>query len=91
MLQKLIDFYEIKALYKANPCDAWAASVLRPLGRAIARLAGTCPCCAGTRLVAVAVLAAVFPTAMLVALAAALVLMTAQEAYKGKPDDTETH
>jgi hypothetical protein len=89
MLQKLYDYlYEDKKLYKANMCDSWAAPVLRPLGRAFALLAGTCPCCAGVRLVAVAALAAVYPTATLVALAAALVIATAHEVYKGEPDES---
>jgi hypothetical protein len=89
MLTKLYDYlYEDKKLYRANPCDFGAASLLRPLGRAFALLAGTCPCCAGTRLVAAAVLAAVYPTATLVALAAALVITTVREAHKGEPDES---
>jgi hypothetical protein len=88
MLQKLIDFYETKKLYVANPCDAWAAPVLRPFGRAVGRLAGDCSCCSGARLVAAAVLAAAYPTATLLALGASVVLMTAQEAYNGEPDES---
>ncbi len=89
MLQKLNDFYEHHKLYKANPCDSWAyGSLLRALGFAFALLAGTCPCCAGTRLVAAAVLAAVYPTAILVALASFLVTATAYRLYKGEPDES---
>jgi hypothetical protein len=88
MLQKLIDLYEDKKLYRANMCDSWAHALLRPLGRALARLAGTCPCCAGVRLVAAAALAALYPTATILVLGAALVLMTAHEAYKGEPDES---
>jgi hypothetical protein len=88
MLQKLIDLYEDKKLYKANPCDAWATTVLRPFGRALARLAGDCSCCAGARLVTAAALAALFPTATILVICAALVLMTAHEAYKGEPDES---
>jgi len=87
MLQKLIDFYENKKLYKANPCDAWATPVLRPFGRAVGRLAGDCQCCAGARLVAAAVLAALYPTETLLVIGAAVVLMTAQEAYNGEPTE----
>ncbi len=90
MLQKLIDFYENKKLYKANPCDSWATPVLRPFGRAIGRLAGDCQCCAGARLVAAAALAAVYPTATLLVIGAAVVVLTVQEVDKGEPDETET-
>jgi hypothetical protein len=89
MLTKLYDYlYEDKKFYRANPCDFGAASLLRPLGRAFALLAGACPCCAGTRLVAAAVLASIYPTATLIALAAALVIATAHEAYKGESDES---
>jgi hypothetical protein len=90
MLQKLIDLYEDKKLklWRFNPCDAWAAPVFRPLGRALARLAGDCSCCAGARLVTAAALAALYPTATILVLGAALVLMTAHEAYKGEPDES---
>jgi hypothetical protein len=88
MFQKLIDLYEDKKLWRFNFCDSWAHALLRPLGRALALLAGTCPCCAGVRLVTAAVLAAVYPTATLVALAAALVIATAHEAYKGESDES---
>jgi hypothetical protein len=88
MLQKLIDLYEDKKLYKANPCDAWASPLLRPLGRAVARLASDCRCCSGARLVTAAALAALFPTATILVICAALVLMTAHEAHKGEPDES---
>jgi hypothetical protein len=88
MLQKLIDLYEDKKLYKANFCDSWATSLLRPLGFAFALLGGTCPCCAGVRLVAVAVLAALYPAYTFIALASFLVTATAYRVYTGEPDES---
>jgi hypothetical protein len=88
MLQKLIDLYETRKIYRANPCDAWAHSVLRPAGRALARLAGDCPCCAGARLGVAACLAAAWPVPTVVALGAALIVMTVQETIKGEPDES---
>jgi hypothetical protein len=88
MLKKLNDLYETHRVYVLNPCDAGAHAILRPGGRALARLAGLCPCCAGTRLVFAAGLAAVWPVPTLVALGAALAVMTAQETIKGEPNDT---
>jgi hypothetical protein len=88
MLQKLIDLYEDKKLYKANMCDSWAHALLRPLGFAFALLAGTCPCCAGVRLVTAAALAALYPTATFIALASFLVTATAYRVYTGEPDES---
>ena len=91
MLQKLIDLYENPKLqlWRFNPCDAWAhGSLLRALGFAFALLGGTCPCCAGARLVGVAVLAALYPAYTFIALASFLVTATAYRLYTGEPDES---
>lgn len=58
----MIDLYERYKIYKANPCDRDAWPVLQPFGRALTRLAGLCPCCAGARLALAVTLTAICPT-----------------------------
>ncbi len=81
MLKKLNDLYEQHKIYQANPCDVGAAPLLRRLGYGISTLATTCRCCSGARVGVVAVLAALYPAATLITLAAVVVAMT----IKGEP------
>jgi len=77
--------YETKRGYRFNPCDVQAFAALQPLGRALASVAGRCPCCAGARLLAATTAAALAPGATLTAAGALLVALTVRESFR-KPE-----
>lgn len=74
--------YEEHKLFRANACDRDAWPVLKPFGRALARLAGFCPCCAGARVVVATGLAAVCPTGTPTAVGVIYLALLITEVFK---------
>lgn len=92
-MKTLNDLYENETLklWRFNPCDSWAAPVLKPIGRAVAKLTTDCPCCTGARILLAAVAGAYLPVATLATLGTLLVVLTIRELIKGEPCVTETN
>lgn len=87
--EKLHDLYENEKfkLWRWNPCDAGAFPVLQPFGRALARLAGHCPCCAGARLALAVTLTAICPTGTPIAIGVVyLAFLTAEVLEPGEDE-----
>jgi hypothetical protein len=55
LIDWLVEQYEARKVYRANPCDFDSWGPLRVWGLALARLSAPCSCCNGGRMVAAAV------------------------------------
>jgi hypothetical protein len=45
----IFNFWEKRGLWRYNPCDAWAADWLKPVGKFLTALGSECRCCSGAR------------------------------------------
>lgn len=78
-------------VYRLNPCDLGCARWLRPFGRAAKHFGSDCRCCSGSRVLAVALLAAIAPVVIPVIVVLWYLAALSKELWSPTPEFQEPY